>query len=352
MFQGYRVAFAAFFGLFGLCGVPTVGAQVDTANATVTCNAYSVSVSTSQLVPGTSYEIDYTIDSSPSVSGFPINGSIPFTASSSTYNGTVTGSFPALNGSFGFSGTVTVPGFKGGFNTIGILPTSLTCAPPPLPACSAQSTNISNFNGTPINLGNWIWYNANFTAKGIPSTGATITFTNSTISSVENGVPFSNSAPNAQITFSPSASCTSTTFNAMTNTWVTTVPVKGDDEIFLTGLAVPVPSSGLPGGLNMNWTGTFSTNGVSGISIQWKWSASVYSSFTTDYNALAVKAGHQTACGQSNGDHAGTPEGVNNNNQPWKQLVIGGARGGGGSNWTGSWSGTQSVAPTCTQVWK
>jgi hypothetical protein len=75
----------------------------------------------------------------------------------------------------------------------------------------------------------------------------------------------------------------------------------------------------------------------------------VYTSFTTDYNALGVKAGHQTACGQHNGDHAGVPEGVNNQNRPWKQFVTGGARGGGGSNWTGSWSGTQSVSPVPVQ---
>jgi hypothetical protein len=128
---------------------------------------------------------------------------------------------------------------------------------------------------------------------------------------------------------------------------MTTVPVGGDDEIFLTGIAVPVPSTGFPDG-KVEWTGMFSSNGVSGVTVQWKWSAAVYSSFTGDYNALAVKPGHQTACGASNGDHAGTPEGVNNNNQPWKHFVIGGARGGGGSNWTGSWSSTQSVSLACT----
>jgi hypothetical protein len=98
----------------------------------------------------------------------------------------------------------------------------------------------------------------------------------------------------------------------------------------------------------VGWIGTFSSNGVKGITIDWKWSAAVYSHFSNDYNALGVKAGHQTACGHGNGDHAGTPEGVNNNNQPWKEFVLGGARGGGGSNWTGSWSGTESVSPTAS----
>jgi hypothetical protein len=134
----------------------------------------------------------------------------------------------------------------------------------------------------------------------------------------------------------------------MTNTWITTVPVGGDDEILLSGLAVPVPSSGMQGGGNVSWSGTFSSN-VPGVSIDWKWGAAAYSSFTTDYNALAVKSGHQTACGQGKADHAGTPEGFNNDNQPWKKFVTGGARGGGGSNWTGSWSGTQSVSPAPIQ---
>jgi hypothetical protein len=130
----------------------------------------------------------------------------------------------------------------------------------------------------------------------------------------------------------------------MTNTWITTVPIKGDDEIFLTG--VPVPSASLRGGTRVTWNGTFDTGGVPGMTIDWKWGAAVYTTFATDYNAIGVKAGHQTACGQSNGNHAGTPEGVNNRNQPWKEFVIGGARGGGGSNWTGSWSGTDAVTPT------
>ncbi len=179
----------------------------------------------------------------------------------------------------------------------------------------------------------------------MPSSGVTIDFTKGNISFTAGGISYSLAVPNAKITFSPSASCTSTTFDSMTSTWVTTVPVSGDDEVFLTGLAWPVPSGGLPGGANpVNFSGTYSAEtSAPGLSIQMKWSAAAYSSFTTDYNALQIKAGHQTACGQSNGDHAGTPEGVNSTNTPWKKFVVGGARGGGGSNFTGSWSGTLSI---------
>ncbi len=344
------LAFATFC-LLGLCATPVLANEIDTASLSWSCSAYSLSVSASDLIPGTNYTIEFTWYVDPPGSGFPPVTSIPFTATSTTFSDTVTGAFP-LSGYYEFGGgSATLVGGGVTYNTIevSISPQNLTCpSTPPPPPCSAQSTNSSNFNGTSIPAGDYIWFNANFTASGIPSTGATITLTNSTISFTAAGTAYSLPVPNAQITFSPSATCTSTTYNSMTGTWMTTVPIKGDDEIFLTGLAFPVPAGGLPGGINpVDWQGTFGTGGTSGISIQWKWGAAVYSSFTTDYNALAVKPGHQTACGQSNGDHAGTPEGVNSNNQPWKNFVIGGSRGGGGSNWTGSWSGTVSVVPMC-----
>ena len=347
MSQRYRTTCCAIFCLILLCATPALAHHIDSANVALTCNSYSLSVRAAGLVPGSKYQINYTINSSPSSGGSPITGFLPFTASSSTFETSVWGSFPALNGSFSFSGTASLAGW----NTIPIeiSPSSLTCGPTPPLACAAMSSEGSNFNGISLNSGQWIWFNANFTATGIPSTGAVITFSNSKIVNTGNGPSFTNSAPSARITFSPSATCSSTTFDTMTNTWFTIVPVHGDDEIFLSGVAVPVPVGGMPGGISVNWTGSFDTGGVAGITIDWKWGAAVYSSIGSDFNTLAIKPGHQTACRVSNGDHAGTPEGVNNNDQLWKQFVIGGARGGGGSDWTGSWSDILSASPQCGQ---
>ena len=348
MSQSNRTTCRAIFGLLLLCvfcATPALANHVDTANVTLTCNSFNLSVRASELVPGTKYQINYTINSNSPSGGPPINGFLPFTAVSSTFETAVWGSFPTLNGSFSFSGTASLKGW----NTIPIevSPISLGCEATPPPVCSAMSGNASNFNGGSLGSGEWIWFNANFTAKGIPSTGAVITFSNSKIVNAATGTAITNSAPSARITFSPSAPCGSTTFDTMTNTWFTIVPMRAEDEIFLTGVAVPVPAGGLPGGMNVEWTGTFDTGGVPGISIDWKWGAAVYSSLGSDFNTLAIKSGHQTACGVNNSDHAGTPEGVNNLDQLWKQFVIGGATGGGGSNWTGSWSGTQSASPEC-----
>jgi hypothetical protein len=155
------------------------------------------------------------------------------------------------------------------------------------------------------------------------------------------------SVPNAQITFTPGA-CASTTFDTASNTWITTVPLTGSDEIFLTGLALPVPASfALANGRvqgPVSWQGTFASD-TAGISVGWKWGAAVYKVFSTDYNLLNVKPAHNNTCLYQNSDHAGTPEGVDPvSGRPFKDFVTGGARGGGGSNWTGSWSGTAGVS--------
>jgi hypothetical protein len=145
--------------------------------------------------------------------------------------------------------------------------------------------------------------------------------------------------PDAVIAFDPTVTCATTSFRG--DAWTTTVPVSGSDEIFLSGVALPLPS-GLPGGVNpVRWSGSFSASSP-GISVQWKWGAAVYTCFPAPsaafYNALMVKPTHSQACTFNNSDHAGTPENTS------FRCDTGGARGGGAANLTGSWSGTATAA--------
>ena len=326
---------------------------INTANATVNCDgSYSLTVTGSVTSPpqGATYIINYSITTSPSQS--TVTGSFAVTlGQNGNFSQTVSGSLggPFQAGST-LSGTVVLSSSTGAMASGPIsftYPVGCTPPPPP-PPCVANTTNTSNFNGTPINGGTFIWFNANFKASGIPSNGTTIFFNNSTISFTANQ-GYTLAVPNAQITFSPSASCASTSFDTASNTWMTTIPISGSDEIFLTGLAFPVPSGFGKVQGNVVWSGTVDTNG-SGISLSWKWGAAVYTTFTTDYNALGVKPAHTNTCLYNNSDHAGTPEGVDTGSgEPFKHFVIGGARGGGGSNFTGSCSGTVSVTPACIQ---
>jgi len=75
------------------------------------------------------------------------------------------------------------------------------------------------------------------------------------------------------------------------------------------------------------------------VGVSWQWAAAAYKQFNTDLGALGVKPTDDPhGSSFQNSDHAGTPEN-------YKQFVVGGARGGGGSNFTGSYSATKFVTP-------
>ena len=215
----------------------------------------------------------------------------------------------------------------------------------------AQTSISANFNGTPIKAGSTIWFNANFSVSGIPQNGDTISLTGSSISFLADHA-YNLVAPNALITFSEDITCTITSFDAITNTWMATVPISGSDEIFLSGLAFPAPASFASGGGKVigpvTWNGTLAS-AAPGVTIKWKWAAAVYTSFASEYNTLAIKPAHSNACGYSNSDHAGTPEGINAAGISFQKFVTGGAGGGGGSNFTGGWSGTERAVPVTAQ---
>ena len=211
-----------------------------------------------------------------------------------------------------------------------------TSTPTPTPTpqgtgCTESTSISSNFNGTPINAGNYIWFTSVLKAHGLPTNQVvTIHFTNQSITSSA----FTLSPGDATVIFDPSATMATTTFVGGMPT--TTVPSGINGNTFFSALSYLVPAN-IPGGLNpVTWSGTISSD-TPGVSINWQWAAAVYTSFSSNYNALGVKpVDDKNASIYKNSDHAGTPEN-------FKQFVIGGARGGGASNYTGSYSGTGSV---------
>jgi hypothetical protein len=192
---------------------------------------------------------------------------------------------------------------------------------------------VSNFNGASIAAGNYIWFSAVLTkVKGLdPTKKTTVSFTGSKIESSN----FSQSAPDADVVFDPAATTATTTFTG--GKWVTTVPTSHlAGNVFLDGLAFQVPAGGLPGGIKpVTWSGTFSSP-TTGLTAQWSWGAAVYTTFSSDYNALGVKpVDDNKASVYKNSDHAGTPEN-------FKPFVTGGATGGGAGNYTGGLGGTSA----------
>jgi hypothetical protein len=212
-------------------------------------------------------------------------------------------------------------------------------AQPALAQSAGGCSITSNFNGTPIAGGDWIWFNAVLKVHGLGSQPVTIGFMGS-IQFSENGTLYVVPVPSALITFSPNVTVATTVFSG--GLWVTTVPISGlAGNVFLDGVAVPVPAgAGFPGGIQpVTWQGMF-VSMTPGLTVQWQWAAAVYASFSTNYSMLGVKpVDDNKASIYQNSDHAGTPE-------YFEQYVLGGARGGGGSNFTGSYSGTAACTPT------
>ena len=202
-------------------------------------------------------------------------------------------------------------------------------------ACTVSSTLVSNFNGTAIQAGNTLWFNSVLKVHGLGSQPVTISFTNQVITFTSGGTTYNLPVPDATVTFDPAATAATTTFNTPSNAWMTITPPGTAGNTFLAALAYPVPVA-LPGGVNpVQWSGQFSSD-TAGVTINWQWAAAVYGSFGADYSSLGVKpADDNKASMYQNSDHAGTPE-------AFKSYVVGGARGGGGSNYTGSYSGTLS----------
>jgi hypothetical protein len=206
--------------------------------------------------------------------------------------------------------------------------------------CFAWTSIQSNFNGTPIHGGSYIWFTSVMKVQGLPSSETWFTFRNQQITFTANGAPYTLSVPNGEMDFNPSASCSIAWFSNSEWAWQTTVPFNTSGNVFLSALAFQVPSGGFPGGINpVKWSGQFVFPLNTSITVNWQWAAAVYNnpSFSSDYNDFDLKAVDDNHdCSYQNSDHAGTPE-------AFKSSVVGGARGGGGSNFTGSLSATVSV---------
>jgi hypothetical protein len=210
-------------------------------------------------------------------------------------------------------------------------------------ATAASFTDTADFNSTPIPAQNTIWFSSVVNPDGIPANQTTtLRITNQSIK-LDGLAPIP--VPDGVITFSPAVTTAKTTFDAGTNTWHTTVPTKDVGNIFAAGVAVPVTTN-LPGNLkSVGWTAT-SDSPTANVKPHFQWSAAVYptSKFGADLGSLDVKPVDKDNFSVypdspppvDNGDHAGTPE--------WyKANVIAGARGNGGTNYTGGLAAAPDV---------
>jgi hypothetical protein len=204
-------------------------------------------------------------------------------------------------------------------------------------AADTGSSIGSGFNSTPIPAGSTIWFTAVMKVQGVGAQPVHLSLNASTVTFTANSQTSTVGVPNAAITIDPAATQATTTYDTTLGQWDTMLPAQWSGNALLSAVEFPVTTD-LPGGISpVTWNGTFSSD-TSGVTVSWAWGAAVYTQFPTDYAAVGVKPvddNHLSAYQSS--DHAGTPENE-------KSYLTSGARGGGGSNWTGGLSGTASVA--------
>ena len=253
--------------------------------------------------------------------------------------------------------TPTATDFKDGTDPVTCAPASGSTFPIATTTVTCSSTNSSsmttthtftvtvviasggpqssvNFNMQSTPAGATLWFNSIFKLNGgTPVPGSHLYVTAGTIAYGATIVQ----VPDAVITFTAAGVTATATFNTVGNFWNITVPYSFGDNVFMAGLEYTLPVS-IPNNTATTWSASFATDVPGGLKINWQGAAAAYSTFGS-YNSLGVKSLHSNS-GDSypNGDQAGTPEN-------FKPNLVSGGTGGGGSNYTGSYSNTSAVQP-------
>src|SRR5688572_23909170 len=192
----------------------------------------------------------------------------------------------------------------------------------------------SGFTTTSIRGGSYVWFSSIIRVSGVGLLeSATLNFDEASILVNIGGHEYTSPIPSATINFSPGGVLATTQYDTANGKWVTRLPSRlNGTDVFLSGMAVRVPYD-IPGAATtVTLMGRF-TSETPGVTIsQWRWAASTYSTFSSNMNALGVKPCKDALASlYLNSNNAGTPE-------SYKSYLIPGARGNGGTNYTGDYS--------------
>jgi len=159
------------------------------------------------------------------------------------------------------------------------------------------STISTNWVKTPAN--DTMWMSAVFNTSGTVTNGETFYITHASVAIPSSGPTQTVNLPNATITYSSSYATATTSYNAVTSTWVTDVPLSdAGKSVFMTGGEYTAPATGITKNLsNVAMTADFAAS--TSAEVMWQWSATAYNTFSTNLNALGVQVlnGSNTVAG-------------------------------------------------------
>ena len=205
------------------------------------------------------------------------------------------------------------------------------------PTTGCNVSNASNFNGTPIAVGDFLWFSSVAKITGTGSSPVHVFVRGAHVQFAAGGASYDLPVPDAELTLTPGATSAAAGYDSASQEWQITAPTTYSGNVLLSAMAYPL-SVDLPGGINpVTWTANIESD-TPGVTVSWQWATAVYAELGA-YGALGVKAADDPQLTGGSSDHAGTPEN-------YAKYVVGGARGGGGGNYTGSLSGTVTTTPS------
>jgi len=193
------------------------------------------------------------------------------------------------------------------------------------------------FNNNDIPIGRYIWFSAVVKVNYTGTYPLMLSFTDQNIASSR----FNLNPKIARLVITDTVTQATTTFTG--TEWLTIAPPNISGNYFISGYSHLLPSTILRNLSAITWKGVWTASKPGVSSVDWKWSAAVYSNFSTDYTLLGVKsADGDTTTMYANNDPAGSPEN-------YKLFTVAGARGIGIGDYVGTYTGPISRIP-CTNV--
>src|SRR5262249_36712952 len=142
------------------------------------------------------------------------------------------------------------------------------------------SAITSNFNGTAIPAGDYLWFNSVAKVSGVTQL-TTLHVTHATVTFNAGSTPYSVDLPDSTITLDPNQTRGTATSFFDGSGWEVTTPVPYSGNVFLDGGGWQVPAK-IPGGSvkSITWSADFTADHA--VSVNWQWSAAVYTQFSAD----------------------------------------------------------------------
>ncbi len=197
------------------------------------------------------------------------------------------------------------------------------------PSCKASS-NVADFNATPIKIGDYVWFASLFKVTG-NSNRLEMLVKDSTISFTTNKRSYNIPVPDMRLELR-GHNRVRLAYANRPNSWELLAPPDDQGRVFLDGVPFRVEHY-LPGDIkNVTWTGKFYGN--EHRNINWQWGAAVYTQFSDNPNRLDVKP---VRFRNGNNDQTGTPE-------KFKQWLVAGGTGKGRREFHGKLGSVVSVS--------